>query len=69
LDRRLYLPKEWAADRVRREECHVSPEVKFQERWRMALAMLDRHGTSVPHVAVAADDEFGRVEAFREGLR
>ena len=69
LDRRLYLPKDWAADRVRREECHVPKEVKFQERWRMALAMLDRHGASVPHGAVAADDEFGRVEAFRAGLR
>ena len=35
----------------------------------MALAMLDRHGASVPHGAVAADDEFGRVAAFRAGLR
>jgi SRSO17 transposase len=69
LDRRLYLPKDWAADRVRREECHVPAGVKFQERWRMALAMLDRHGASVPHRAVAADDEFGRVAAFRAGLR
>ena len=31
--------------------------------------MLDRHGASVPHGAVAADDEFGRVAAFRAGLR
>jgi len=69
LDRRLYLSKDWAGDRVRRAECHVPEEVKFQERWRMALAMLDRHGASVPHEAVAADDEFGRVEAFRAGLR
>jgi len=69
LDRRLYLPKDWAADRVRREECHVPAGAKFQERWRMALEMLDRHGASVPHGAVAADDEFGRVEAFRAGLR
>jgi SRSO17 transposase len=69
LDRRLYVPKDWAADRVRREECHVPAGVKFQERWRMALAMLDRHGASVPHRAVAADDEFGRVAAFRAGLR
>jgi SRSO17 transposase len=69
LDRRLYLPKAWAGDRVRREECHVPKEVKFQERWRMALAMLDRYAASVPHAAVAADDEFGRVEAFRAGLR
>jgi SRSO17 transposase len=69
LDRRLYLSKDWAADRVGRAECHVPEEVKFRERWRMALAMLDRHGASVPHEAVAADDEFGRVEAFRAGLR
>ena len=69
LDRRLYLPKDWAADPVRRDECHVPAGVKFQERWRMALEMLDRHGASVPHEAVAADDEFGRVEVFRVGLR
>lgn len=69
LDRRLYLSPEWAADPVRREECHVPEGVVFQERWRMALAMLDRHGASVPHAAVAADDEFGRVAAFRAGLR
>jgi SRSO17 transposase len=69
LDRRLYLSQEWAADRVRRAEGHVPTGVKFQERWRMALEMLDRHRASVPHGAVAADDEFGRVAAFRVGLR
>ncbi len=69
LDRRLYLSQEWATDRVRRAECHVPGQVKFQERWRMALEMLDRHGASVPHGAVAADDEFGRVAAFRAALR
>ena len=35
----------------------------------MALEMLDRHRDSVPHASVAADDEFGRVAAFRAGLR
>jgi len=69
LDRRLSLSQEWAADRTRRDECHVPAGVTFQERWRMALAMLDRHRDSVPHGAVAADDEFGRVAAFRAGLR
>src|SRR3990172_13346222 len=69
LDRRLYLPKDWVADRVRRDECHVPAGGKFQERWRMALEMLDHHGASVPHAAVAAEDEFGRVAAFRAGLR
>jgi len=69
LDRRLYLSKEWVADRVRRAECHVPAGVKFQERWQMALAMLDRHGPWIPHAWVAADDEFGRVGAYRAGLR
>lgn len=69
LDRRLYLPRDWAEDAVRRAECHVPPEVQFQERWRMALEMVDAHGASVPHRWVVGDDEFGRVQAFREGLR
>jgi SRSO17 transposase len=69
LDRRLYLPKDWVADPVRRAECHVPAEVGFQERWAMALDMLDVHGPSVPHRWVLGDDEFGRVQAFREGLR
>jgi SRSO17 transposase len=69
LDRRLYLSPAWAADRARRDACHVPAGVRFHERWRMALEMLDRHRDSVPHGAVAADDEFGRVAAFRAGLR
>jgi len=69
LDRRLYLPKEWAEDPVRRTECHVPAEVVFQERWAMALDMLEAHGASIPHRWVLADDEFGRVRAFREALR
>jgi SRSO17 transposase len=27
LDRRLYLPEDWAGDPERREKCHVPPEV------------------------------------------
>jgi SRSO17 transposase len=69
LDRRLYLPKDWAEDPVRRAECHVPPQVQYQERWAMALDMLDAPGASIPHRWVLADDEFGRVQAFREGLR
>ena len=69
LDRRLYLPRDWADDPIRRAECHVPPEVGFQERWAMALDMLDAHRTSLPHRWVLADDEFGRIQAFRKGLR
>src|SRR3989304_3373745 len=37
---RLYLPKEWANDRKRREKCSIPKEVRFQTRHELALAML-----------------------------
>src|SRR3954454_15898126 len=33
LDRRLYLPEDWAEDRARRLKCHVPREIQFQEKW------------------------------------
>jgi len=69
LDRRLYLPREWAEDDERREKCHVPKEVKFQEGWRIALDLLDRSRQDVPFAWVAGDDEFGRASGFRAGLR
>ena len=68
LDRRLYLPEDWALDAQRRAKCHVPKEVVFQEKWRIALDLLERSLT-VPHRWVTADDEFGRVSAFRDWLR
>jgi SRSO17 transposase len=69
LDRRLYLPEDWAADRKRRAQTHVPKAVVFQEKWRIGLDLIDRSGPAVPHGWVAADDEFGRVTEFREALR
>jgi SRSO17 transposase len=69
VDRQLYLPQEWAEDRKRRRQTHVPKEVVFQESWRIGLALLDRSGPDLPFAWVAADDEFGRVAAFRAGLR
>ena len=68
LDRRLYLPKEWDEDAKRRKECHVPEEVHYEERWRMALALLDRC-RDIPHAWVTGDDEFGRPSEFRAALR
>jgi SRSO17 transposase len=69
LDRRLYLTEDWAADRKRRKKTHVPKEVVFQEKWRIALDLLDRSGPVVPHRWVAGDDEFGRATEFRAQLR
>jgi SRSO17 transposase len=69
LDRRLYLPREWAEDPQRRQATHVPEEVTFQESWRIGLGLLDRCRADVPFGWVAGDDEFGRASAFRAELR
>jgi SRSO17 transposase len=69
LDRRLYLPKDWAADTVRRTKCHVPPAIKFQEKWQIVLDLLDRSLPGLAHGWIVGDDEFGRVSEFRAALR
>jgi SRSO17 transposase len=69
LDRQLYLPEEWAQDKARRKKCHVPPKIKFQEKWQIALDLLDRSLPDVPHGWIAGDDEFGRASQFRAKLR
>ena len=69
LDRRLYLPAEWAGDGPRREKCHVPADVQFQERWRIALDLLDRSLPGLAHGWIVGDDEFGRPAEFRAALR
>lgn len=69
LDRRLYLPEDWASDKSRREKCRVPPEIVFQEKWRIALDLLDRSLPGLPHSWIVADDEYGRSSEFRAELR
>ena len=69
VDRQLYLPKDWADDAKRRRLTHVPEEITFQERWRIALTLLDRVGQAVPFGWVAGDDELGRSSAFRAQVR
>ncbi len=69
LDRRLYLPEDWADDEARRDKCHVPREVRFQETWRIALDLLDRSLPGLPHGWIVGDDELGRASQFRAALR
>ncbi len=69
LDRQLYLPEDWASDEARRQKCHVPPEVQFQEKWRIALDLLDRSLPGLPHGWIVGDDELGRAAKFRAALR
>jgi SRSO17 transposase len=69
VDVRLYLPREWARDRQRREAAGVPRAARFQTRHELALAMLDERGPLLPHAWVSGDDEMGRCTWFRQQLR
>lgn len=69
LDCQLYLPVEWAKDQERRAATYVPRDVRFQEKWRIALDLVDRCAKEVKHGWVTGDDEFGRVTEFRAQLR
>jgi SRSO17 transposase len=69
LDRRLYLPEDWADDDDRRKKCHVPAEVQFQEKWQIALDLLDRSLPGLLHGWIIGDDDFGRASEFRAALR
>lgn len=65
---RLYLPKEWTQDRLRRIAAGVPWEIRFQTRCEQALQMLDEQGALRPHAWVAGEDEMGRTPIFA-GIR
>ena len=69
LDRRLFLPEDWADDPKRRAKCHVPDEIAFRKKWQIGQQMLERHADAIPHGWVAGDDDFGRSAHFRAWLR
>ncbi len=69
VDVRLYLPKQWAKDRLRRKRCGLPKAVRYRTRHELALEMLDEAGPLLPHGWVTGDDEMGRSSRFRAELR
>lgn len=66
---RLYLPQEWAADADRRARVGVPETVRFQEKWRMALDLIDAAlAWGLPPKPVVADAAYGDCTLFRQGL-
>jgi SRSO17 transposase len=69
LDWRLFLPEEWDDDRARRARAHLPDEIRHEEKWRLAFAMLDElreWGLTPP--AILADSAYGDISEFRLGL-
>ncbi len=67
LDRRLYLPEEWANDPARREEVKVPADVVFQTKPEHAMAMLETAWQAgVPMRWVAGDEVYGDSTELRD---
>lgn len=66
---RLYLTEEWATDEARRKAVGVPPAVSFQTKPEMALAQIQQAvEEQVPRGVVLADEVYGSVREFREGV-
>lgn len=69
LDRRLYLPREWADDPARRAEAGVPEAVGFQTKPELGQAMLEHaYRLGVPGRWVTSDEEYGSDGALRRWL-
>jgi SRSO17 transposase len=70
IDRRLFLPEEWAADRPRRREAGVPPEVVFRTKPELALEMVAQaEERGLPYRWVTADSVYGDSPTFVQGVR
>ena len=65
-DFRLYLPKAWCADRLRRQRAQVPRDVAFATKTELATGMLTGAvGAAVPFGWAAGDEVYGRSAKLR----
>lgn len=70
VDRRLFLPEEWARDRARRRAAGVPAGVIFRTKPELALAMVaDAVAAGLPFRWVTGDGVYGDSPAFCQGVR
>jgi SRSO17 transposase len=70
LDRRLFLPQDWADDGQRRKEAGVPEGVVFRTKPELALEMVaEAVAAEMPFRWVAGDSLYGDSPTFVQGLR
>jgi SRSO17 transposase len=70
MDRRLFLPEEWALDTARREQAGVPTDVVFRTKPALALEMLAQAvAAGVPFRWVGGDSIYGDNPTFVQGAR
>ena len=66
---RLYLPKDWADDPVRRTVAGVPDDIRFQTKPEIALQQMRQAlAAGVPPGVVLADPAYGNDSKFRAGI-
>ena len=69
IDRELYLPEKWTADRGRCRAAGIGDEVAFATKPKLAQAMLERAvQAGVPFGWFAADEVYGQNPGLRDWL-
>jgi len=69
VDRELYLPEEWAADRDRRRAAAVPEKIEFATKPELARRMIERAlQAGAPCNWVAADEVYGNNSKLRHWL-
>jgi SRSO17 transposase len=70
IDRRLFLPEEWAADLPRRQEAGVPDDVVFRTKPELALEMVQQAvERGLPFRWVTGDSVYGESPTFVQGVR
>jgi SRSO17 transposase len=63
---RLYLPKEWAEDRARRDRAGVPEDIRFKTKQQIALELIQRaHAAGLPLGVLLMDLDYGRDSRLR----
>jgi SRSO17 transposase len=66
---RLYLPKEWADDRARRDRAGVPEEIRFKTKQQIALELIQRaHASGLPLGVLLMDLDYGRDSRLRASV-
>jgi len=70
VDKALYLPEAWTADRERCRAAGVPDEVVYHSKAELALGLLQhaRDGHHLPSDWITADAGYGEVPSFRDAL-
>jgi SRSO17 transposase len=69
IDRELYVPEDWIADRERCREAGIADTVQFRPKWELALQMLKRAvEAGITFRWVVADTVYGQAVELRTWL-